>query len=342
MTPAQLLNSFRLIADDTVPKYLWSDAEAFFYAAEGELEAARRARLIRDTTTTDVCVYSVSAGDRKITLDPRIIFVRDLRIGSQEFPMLRSRKEFMDRAFPLWDSSLDLGEVLRFIPNRQTGEIWFDAPFPADDTVTLTVIREPLQAITNGNPVAASAALTNGGLGELTVTAGVPGTAANALTLQYVGTTGGGHESRALALTFNSDGSPIVTLGTDGAGALDATKNTFALVATLINAGGLGFFTALNTSDATDYVQAVGTVAFTGGLSAASPVSPEIAPRYHYGIVQWMLWRAFGKQDSQTNDPDRAAKALVAFEAEFGKKSSALDETYINEQQLYDEFDGAF
>jgi hypothetical protein len=342
MTPAQLLNSFRLIADDTVPKYLWQDDEVFVYAAEGELEAARRARLIRDRATADVCVYSVTAGDQKITLDPRVIFVRNLHIASQMLPLIRTRTAMMDLAFPQWDSTLNLGEVLRFIPDKQTGEIWFDAPFPTDDTVTLTAIREPLQAITNGNPVAASASLTNGGLGDLIVTAGVPGTAANALTLQYVGATGAGHLNRALSLSFYTDGSPIVTLGTDGAGTLDATQNTFALVAALINANGLGFFTALNTSDNDDYVQATGTVAFTGGAAAGATVSPEIAPRYHHGIVQWMLWRAFGKQDAQTNDPDRAAKALASFEAEFGKKSSALDETYINEQQLYDEYDGAF
>jgi len=342
MTPAQLLNSFRLIADDTVPKYLWADAEAFVYAAEGELEAARRARLLRDTATSAVCVYAVTAGAQKIVLDPRVIFVRDLHIASQQLPMLRTRKMLMDQAFPQWDSSLNLGEVLRFIPDKQTGEIWFDAPFPTDDTVTLTAIREPLQAITNGAPVAATAPLTNGGLGELIVTAGVPGTAANALTLQYVGATGAGHLNRAISLSFYTDGSPIVTLGTDGAGALDATKNTFALVAALINASGLGFFTALNTSDDVDYVHAIGTVAFTGGLAAGTAVNPEIAPRYHHGIVQWMLWRAFGKQDAQTNDPDRAAKALAAFEAEFGKKSSAIDETYINEQQLYDDYDGVF
>jgi hypothetical protein len=68
--------------------------------------------------------------------------------------------------------------------------------------------------------------------------------------------------------------------------------------------------------------------------------SPEIAPRFHRSLRYWMMFRAYSKQDSQANDPKKAADALALFEQEFGKKSSALDETWIEREQSY--MDGTF
>lgn len=67
---------------------------------------------------------------------------------------------------------------------------------------------------------------------------------------------------------------------------------------------------------------------------------PEIAPRHHRSLRYWMMFRAYGKQDSQANDPKKAADALALFEQEFGKKSSALNETWIVREQT--ELDGTF
>jgi hypothetical protein len=68
--------------------------------------------------------------------------------------------------------------------------------------------------------------------------------------------------------------------------------------------------------------------------------SPEIAPRFHRSLRYWMMYRAYSKQDSQANDPKKAMESLAMFEQEFGKKSSALDETWINREQM--EMDGTF
>lgn len=69
---------------------------------------------------------------------------------------------------------------------------------------------------------------------------------------------------------------------------------------------------------------------------------PEIAPRYHRTLVQWMLYRAFSKQDTEYADPKKAAGALAAFEQEFGPKSTALDETWVHEKHGYDDYEGLF
>ena len=62
--------------------------------------------------------------------------------------------------------------------------------------------------------------------------------------------------------------------------------------------------------------------------------TPEIAPRYHRALRYWMLARAYGKQDSEANDPKKGAEALALFEQEFGKKSAAIDEVWIAREQM--------
>jgi hypothetical protein len=68
--------------------------------------------------------------------------------------------------------------------------------------------------------------------------------------------------------------------------------------------------------------------------------SPEIAPRYHRSLRFWMMARAYGKQDSQANDPKKELASLALFEQEFGKKSAAIDEAWIAREQM--EGDGTF
>lgn len=70
--------------------------------------------------------------------------------------------------------------------------------------------------------------------------------------------------------------------------------------------------------------------------------SPEINPRYHRSLRYWVMYRAYMKQDADTKDETKAATNLAFFEAEFGKKSSALDEEWIEREQAYDPFSGVF
>lgn len=64
---------------------------------------------------------------------------------------------------------------------------------------------------------------------------------------------------------------------------------------------------------------------------------PEINPRLHRSLVFWMLYRAYSKQDSQTYDEKKAALNLALFEREFGQKSSAIDEAWIQDNHTEDE-----
>lgn len=49
-------------------------------------------------------------------------------------------------------------------------------------------------------------------------------------------------------------------------------------------------------------------------------------------LVQWMLYRAYSKQDADSFDPAKAARSLAEFEREFGRKVSARNAQWQQEQ----------
>ncbi len=52
-------------------------------------------------------------------------------------------------------------------------------------------------------------------------------------------------------------------------------------------------------------------------------VSPEIDVQYHLGLVDWMLHRAYSKQDAETLDKGKAKEHLARFTKRFGERPSA-------------------
>ena len=52
-------------------------------------------------------------------------------------------------------------------------------------------------------------------------------------------------------------------------------------------------------------------------------VSPEIDEQYHEGLLDWMLHRAYSKQDSETLDTGKAKEHLKRFTARFGERPPA-------------------
>jgi hypothetical protein len=63
---------------------------------------------------------------------------------------------------------------------------------------------------------------------------------------------------------------------------------------------------------------------------------PEIRPESHLGLVQWMLYRAYMRQDADTFNPTKAAAALAEFVREFGEKKSMRNEEWIREGNSLD------
>lgn len=68
--------------------------------------------------------------------------------------------------------------------------------------------------------------------------------------------------------------------------------------------------------------------------------TPELNARYHRALRHWMAYRAYMKPDSETYRPDAAKVQAALFEAEFGPKSTAIDEAWIQREQY--EGDGTY
>ena len=63
---------------------------------------------------------------------------------------------------------------------------------------------------------------------------------------------------------------------------------------------------------------------------------PEIREEYHSALVQWILHRAYAKQDIDIFDPHKSARALAEFEREFGTRSSARNEHWMRARHVLD------
>lgn len=230
LTLAQLITLYREMADDNATPPMVSDTLATSYFNEAQIEAARRGRLFKD-----ICVTTATAGQQVVGLPPTAIFVRRVKIASKELPLTRARQSDMDACLPNWDS-IDYGDVCRYIPDKITGELWFDSPLQVGEVINVSVIREPLVD----------------------------------MSLDVVTTTG----------------------------------------------------TVTNTTTGTP---------------------PEVRARFQRSLVDWVVHRVLNTRDFEEKyDPVAAKKHLDMFEAEFGKKSSAIDETWIERENQYDVNDGVF
>lgn len=218
MKAGEIEDLFRSEVDDLVVPYLWSPEEALEYLNDAELEAARRARLFIDSTTTAVVQVTVPTSGIA-TLDPRVLFVRKARIAGR-MPLRRMNAQDMEERDPMWeDASASLYPEV-FVPDWESGKLRFHPKPSAERTVLMTVVRDPLTPMLN----------------------------------------------RA--------------------------------------------------------------------------ATPEVPARYHRSLRYWMAHRAYLKPDEETYDPKRAAAMLELFEREFGPKSSAIDEQWINREQF--EGDGSY
>ena len=56
---------------------------------------------------------------------------------------------------------------------------------------------------------------------------------------------------------------------------------------------------------------------------ATDAAEPEIRAHLHRDLVDWVMYRAFSRPDTETQDLERAAAALVRFEQRFGPRPDA-------------------
>lgn len=207
MTRGELRRRWRRrVKDDKPQSYLWSEEDFDAFLDEAIIEAARRAHLIVDSSS-NLTQLSLVAGELSCPLDLRILFVRRARLVIARRKLNPVMTRDLDQQVPDWESAT-ASSPLVYVPDWQSGALAVWPPSAIDDTLALTVVREPL-----------------------------------------------------------------------------------------------------------------------AGLSSDTE-SPEIAPRYHLSLLDWVSYRAYSDQDADGADPKAAASALAAFELEFGPRAGAINEAF--------------
>lgn len=143
MTLQGLIDLFRSQADDnSVSNPLWDDVLLTARANEAQLEACRRARLLEDATTAAVCQVTVTAGTHTYDVDPRVMFIRRVKLDAQEFPLPKVDVPRLDLHRPGWDGE-DGDDPITWMPWGNQQIRLFPTPIAAD-TLRMIVVREPL------------------------------------------------------------------------------------------------------------------------------------------------------------------------------------------------------
>lgn len=153
MNLARRIQLAREATQDTVEPYIWTDAEWAEFADDADLEAARRAHLLVDSSSP-VARAVVTAGDPIVRLDPRVLFIRRARLASSSVPLQMRVTRRMDDEVAGWETAKpSTPQVL--IPDWETGTVRLYPPPSQDDELMLTVVREPLAEM-GGDPAAES------------------------------------------------------------------------------------------------------------------------------------------------------------------------------------------
>lgn len=147
-TPKELIEAFRNMTRDTVEPYLWSDAELYQYATQGEATVAQRTDCITDSSSV-AAVLDISAGEAEVDMHPSIVRVKAAYLlSSTQQKALELRTIDGVRESDLF---IRTGEPARLIFGATAGKMRL-YPIPVEDGVLqLVLIRLPLKTLTDSS-----------------------------------------------------------------------------------------------------------------------------------------------------------------------------------------------
>jgi hypothetical protein len=139
----ELIDAFRDDTGDTELPYRVSDSKAIRFANRAQVEAARRARLLVDSSDETICRISYSAGDPIVSIDYRIISIRRAVIEGSSSVLAKRVMNQMDDEFPGWYSSESRSTPFILVVDYGAFEARLYPTPKSDGTLHLTVTREP-------------------------------------------------------------------------------------------------------------------------------------------------------------------------------------------------------
>lgn len=152
MKRSEIIGAFRREIKDTRKPYLVADEDAIRYANHAECEAARRARLLVDSTS-EICEVSVTSGESVVDIDARIISIRRARLQSSSVQLTKRQAMQMDSEFAGWDASTSKSVPFIVVTDYGTNQLYLYPTPQAATTLLMTVTREPLRTLDTDSAV---------------------------------------------------------------------------------------------------------------------------------------------------------------------------------------------
>lgn len=143
MNLGDLIQEFRIEADDNQDPPLFSENEARTWANQGYKEVCRRTHELTDSTTTSICQITTVPGQAEYAIDPKVIFILRVANTSKSNRILPPVKfETMDMFEHNWESRT--GEPKAYVVGMNNRKITL-TPTPTEAHVLkVSVARLPL------------------------------------------------------------------------------------------------------------------------------------------------------------------------------------------------------
>ena len=145
MKIGELLDLWRREVDDVAGPFLWSDDEAREYLDDAQIEAARRGRLLIDSTTTAICRITLVAGTAAYALDARVVRINRAKIAGETMPLRFCMMRDLDDRVAGWEDWSETPQII--VPDYETNKIRLVGTPDANGTLNMTVVRLPLETI---------------------------------------------------------------------------------------------------------------------------------------------------------------------------------------------------
>lgn len=140
MLTSELLEKFRRDFDDLEEPYLISDAEFYEFLDDAQREFARLTNYFQDSSTAAVCQLAVTASTPLVSIDSRILEVREARLASTD-----KKLEIKNLVEVDLDDATGTPSILVFDVETDKVRLY---PEPTEsDTINLKVTRYPLEEV---------------------------------------------------------------------------------------------------------------------------------------------------------------------------------------------------
>lgn len=148
MNAERLIEILRQQIDDVSAPQFFSDETLMYFLTEAEEQACRRAKLLVDSTTAQICEIPLPANTTPLfDLDRRVIFIRRVKLSSNGRILGVERTRDLDAGIRNWEART--GSPMAYLTDYESDKIRFDRTPTADDTALLQVTRLPLKEITD-------------------------------------------------------------------------------------------------------------------------------------------------------------------------------------------------